>query len=753
MEILIVTLFNIDEQFLSHPDYPLNDHITNIAESFVDENHRMAAMFHDLGKLSDKFQKYIKNPILKSNTTHSLESAIIFLCWKNLELTPENFAIFISILKHHGNLEDINHFVYNRLSEFANSNRFEGKLKDICLKAKLNVDIDIDDFAELFDNAKFVEKTGLKGFNTYFLVKERFSKLIFADKYEAIFKSKYENINFDDTDEILKNLLKFIGSKTNKLAGIRNQARNEILQNFLINKEKRIFIIEAPTGLGKTFMALHLALEIVKTKNKKRIINALPMTSIIDQTHSEYSNAIDSGNLLKYHHLAHIKKYSNENFSEESSINQKDEYISSSWSYDKVIVTTFNQLFYSIFSNRNRDLIKFWTLRDSVIILDEIQAIPRILLHDIARVLNYLAINFNIDFVLMSATIPEIQRFLTPALTCELLRDSFYSMSFSNRYILKPDYKINNIVKLSEEIKSASKEYVSILAVVNTKKRALQLYELLEASFENEDIFLLNTNFIPKHREIIIANITNHLESLKKTIVIATQVIEAGVDLDFEYGFREFAPLSSIIQTAGRINREGKRSHQAYLVITDLLGFSPYQKKDLAENEVKAILPDELPENKVLGFLKQYFEKVIKKTSPDLLLSEDLEYLNFETAFKNFNKYFMTTIPSIKPIFVETEEGLYENYILERESIMTRLNKNSISLNEKMDLKRELKEWYKKISQYLININEKDAKDFCEFYKDSDLHFCPFDQVGNQSHVSYSFQKGWINGYDDFSII
>ena len=117
----------------------------------------------------------------------------------------------------------------------------------------------------------------------------------------------------------------------------------------------------------------------------------------------------------------------------------------------------------------------------------------------------------------------------------------------------------------------------------------------------------MNTNFIPKHREEIIDKIKDQLQLSNKTIVISTQVIKAGVDLDldFDYGFREFAPLSSIIQTAGRINREGKKSHQAYLEITDLLGVSPCHKKDLAEENIKKFLSNELPENKILSFQKK----------------------------------------------------------------------------------------------------------------------------------------------------
>ena len=344
------------------------------------------------------------------------------------------------------------------------------------------IDNAIDDDAEYFDEDEFVFKNKLFGIDSYFKIKDVFSKLIFADKYEAIFKCGYNEKTFENVEFYIEKLLKFLSGKDNDLSLIRNKARTDTIEKLKQNIDKNIFLIEAPTGIGKTFMALHLALEIIKIKDKKRLITALPMTSIIDQTFDEYSNIFDDNILMKYHHLSFSKEYYNsdkEKRNEEDFYKQKDSFINKSWSEDTVIITTFNQLLNLFYSNKNRDLIKFWTLRDSIIILDEIQAVPRILLKDFSETISFLSKKFNIDFILMSATVPDIKNFIDKSLICELLDNKYFSLEFNNRYALRVDNSINSVNKLAAEIIDKSNLDNSVLAVVNTKKLALSVYEQL----------------------------------------------------------------------------------------------------------------------------------------------------------------------------------------------------------------------------------------------------------------------------------
>ena len=224
--------------------------------------------------------------------------------------------------------------------------------------------------------------------------------------------------------------------------------------------------------------------------------------------------------------------------------------------------------------------------------MDEIQAIPRILLQDFSKTISFLSKAFSIDFILMSATVPEIKKFLLLDITIDLLNNKYYSMSFNDRYILHYNKAINCKEKLFEAIKYQHSDGKSVLSVVNTKKVAFHFYNELTSDYNENELFLLSSYFVPKHRKKIIEDITAQLEKNKKIILISTQVIEAGVDLDFDCGFREFAPFYSIIQTAGRVNRENRDEIKktAKLTVFPQIGYTPYHQNDLLTDEVEKIL-------------------------------------------------------------------------------------------------------------------------------------------------------------------
>lgn len=749
-----MNLFNVPTSLYSHPKYPYIKHIDNIVASFDTSDHHNTAYFHDIGKLSKEFQNYITNKNGGKKTTHALEGALLYFFYQGRKIDNKTFPIFLSILKHHGDLGNIHDIANDNLScesyfteKYTN---LEKKIKYISQYTTKNIDFDIEEFIEIFDDEEFVKNNNLGGLDNYFKIKEIFSRLIFADKYEAIFKDNYLDNRIIQTEVYLKSLLDVIRNKTNSLSDTKNQARNEVINNFKSNVDKNIFLIEAPTGIGKTFIALQLALEIVKEKNKDRIITTLPMTSIIDQTHIEYSTVLGESNLLKFHHLTHSKKYidlDEEDIDEKDQNRQKNDYLTSSWAFDKIIITTFNQLFNCFYSNKNSDLIKFWTLRNSVIILDEIQAIPRVLLKDVSQTISHISRQFNIDFILMSATIPAIKSFFKKEILCELLdANQYFSMDFNNRYSLSYDKTIDKLDILAGNIIETAKTCNSILCVVNTKKLALELFNKLEEYF-NKDILLLNTNFIPLHRKNIIEVIKKKLDNKERTILISTQVVEAGVDLDFDFGFREFAPFCCIIQTAGRINRNGLKNN-AVLIITNKIGNSPYNSKDMLFDEVSELLAEKIEEKNILPVLRKYFKTIIRKTSPDTMLVEEMKSLEFENVMEKFTDNFMQKIPGLSTIFIETEGDLLEKFNGKREKILTALKNNEIELSEKMVLKIKLKELNKDYSEYLINVPTKEVDYFPETWGGSNIYYCPYDTVKEGS--KYSHIKGWQSETESF---
>lgn len=690
-----MNLFKVDKNLWSHPKKSYVKHIQNIADSFDDEAHRVSANFHDIGKLSDEFQRYIRKQTDKK-TTHAIEGGYLFpFLIDNID--KDFLSIFFSIVKHHLALSDIKDDVYKYSNEKDNIFEKESWIEKIDVIAKnLNRDSkhSAEEFHELF-TMFYNSFSNFSNLDTFFLFKKRYSRLILADKFEAIFSQAYKNIDYFEDDEIknhLYSLYAIINTKPkNKF---RNDAKKVIFDNFEKNKDASIYLIKAPTGIGKTFIAFELALKIAKhTKTKRRIITALPFTSIIDQTHSEYEDIIGKGRVLKYHHLT---KYEESQQDEEEQFSQKV-FLTDIWQ-DQFVVTTFNQLLFTFFSNRNRDNVRLETLRDSVIIIDEVQNISRILLQSVAKVFSEFSKRYNIHFIIMSATMPSFKGFLDEAKI--LSEDSFYSEK-KNRYRLHYDKSINTFASLSEKINGIKDK--SILCVVNTIEKAKKLFDEIDG-VEGKTKFLLTTHQIPLHRKEIIEEIKKALKDGKKITLISTQLIEAGVDLDFEVGFREFAPFGSIIQMAGRVNREGVKG-VCDIFVFDFLDVGrgddakklPYHKKDLQAEDVSVWLKTSLEEIDILENLDIYFETLQKETtSVDLV--RPMKNLEFETLFKLFNKNFMPNQPWKVSLFVEIREGQFNDFIAKREAIFNEYEDKFEALNRVKDLEKEL-------GLYTISVN------------------------------------------------
>ena len=685
-------MMQISDVFNSHPQKSYNSHIKNIANSFDDNEHKEAASFHDLAKISQKFQDYInldaknfnsadefEKARQKLKTTHTLESAFIyFFARANKDI---NFlANFFAILKHHSDLPDIDYFLSSIGSTKAKLIDRLKKIDEIAKRANLDIDIDLYDFVDYFLDLE----NGLSkyyGLESFFIFKKRYSRLILADKFEAIFSESYQNLavlNSKKIDFYIDRIKSLIATK--KQDDYKNKAREIIFKNFNANKDKKTFLIKAPTGIGKTFLALNLALEIAKNDNKRRIITAIPFTSIIDQTHTEYQKIIADQDVLKYHHLT---SYKSQNDDEQEQFMQKV-FLADIW-HENFIVTTFNQLFFAFFSNHNKDNLKLETLRDSVIIIDEIQNIPRVLLKSIAAAFNEFSKRYNIHFIIMSATMPHIAAELESF--TELSEPILYKRE-KDRYeiIYEPDIKglddlVSEILKHQDE---------SALCVVNTISKAKKLYETLKNSGK-KGVYLLTTHQIPLHRVQIIDEIKEKLECGEKITLVATQLIEAGVDLSFDVGFREFAPIGAIIQAAGRVNRNATSSKPAKVVVFDYLDGKPfpYHDIDLQEEKVKEILARTIKESEIYQILESYFQSTKDETTSVDLLNFAKE-LKFQTLFDKFNANFMPKQDYKVSLFIEQYNGHFNEFLEKREALLTSGKDKFIILTNIKELEKEL---------------------------------------------------------------
>ena len=715
-------LIKIDRCYFSHPEKCYVNHVRKIADSFDDLGHKIVAEYHDIGKLSNAFQNFItckkkSNESLEEfqkrrnrlRTTHALESA--FLYFNDQARKDVAFlANFYAIWKHHGALPNILEEMERTLEVIGkeiNSERYE-KIKEIANRASITLKNDTDDFEDFFDNWSDQLKKLTLDFSDFLLFKERYSRLILADKFEAIFSKPYENLPFfsdEQVEQYIKTIHRIIDDKQkispNKH---RTEVRKRVFDNFEKSSNANIYLIKAPTGVGKTFIALELALKIIKqTKKKRRIVTALPFTSIIDQTHQEYEKIIGEGNVLKYHHLT---KYSDESIDETEQFSQKV-FLADIW-HEHFIVTTFNQLLFTIFSNRNRDNLKLETLRDSVVIIDEVQNIPRVLLKSIVQILQYFAKEYAIHFIIMSATMPALEELLDEAV---LLSEEWFYSNKESRYRLHYREDLNDLDVLAQEINSYSEQ--SVLCVVNTVEKAKRLFDKLDGE-EGDTKFLLTTHQIPLHRKEIIAEIEKKLKEIDdkspKIKLVATQLIEAGVDLDFDIGFREFAPFGSIIQMAGRVNREGKKDIKDAIVF-DFIDIGrgedvkrlPYHMIDLQEEKIKEWLKEKIEEIEIFERIDEYFQTTQKQTTSSKL-EVWMKNLAFQTLFDTFNSNFMPNQPWKATCFVEQWDGQFKQFIEKREEILN-------SLENRFEAINRIKELEKELALYTISLNEKLIKE------------------------------------------
>jgi CRISPR-associated endonuclease/helicase Cas3 len=337
-----------------------------------------------------------------------------------------------------------------------------------------------------------------------------------------------------------------------------------------------IYRMNLPTGSGKTNLSLRYAVHQMLYQGRSRFIYVAPFLSILEQNAKHIKDVLDDEDILEHHSnivespsLADYGPSSDESELEGLNASMRS-YLTESWD-GLVILTTSVQFFNTLVKGKSANLRRFSSLINSVIILDEIQSYPVKTTYNFNLIFNFLKIVMNVNLVLCTATQPTLD---TGALIhrisygdCtgnnkELVEMSEKQRKIFNRneYYLLEDGNEIGIESITDEILSFPEE--SFLVIVNTKKAAKLLFEDITASNSTSDrtIYYLSTNLCPKHRQLIIEQIRDDLSVEKPIVCVSTQLIEAGVDVDFSRVIRSYAGIDNIIQAAGRCNREGRRT-------------------------------------------------------------------------------------------------------------------------------------------------------------------------------------------------
>ncbi|NMC33963.1 MAG: CRISPR-associated helicase Cas3' [Veillonellaceae bacterium] len=653
----------LSSDLFSHPNKLLQDHLSGVAKlsqtfsnektiKLIDKNllidiSHIITLSHDLGKSTNYFQEYLfftEEQKLKyqnkNKSHHSLLSAVCgyflvkeYLNIKNIDDWFLPFIAFLVIKRHHTNIDDIINETNISENELAILNeQIENinadKLKN--LGNHINQRIDKNNIKnwvgkikeELKDIRKKLRVENQKNdIKKYLMINLFYSILLDADKSDVVIDGKKV---FSRVENITDNLVdKFKEQKNwgkSYINNLREEAYREVINNE-VDLSRRVYSLNLPTGLGKTLISFSFALKlrnILYTKEKfiPRIIYSLPFLSIIDQNYSVFEDIlntnqvkIDSNILLKHHHLSEIFYHQN-NIEMES---DSAKILIEGWN-SEIIVTTFIQLFHTLISNKNRSLRKFHRLANSIIILDEIQSIPYKYWLLCKEILKTIAEEFNSYIIFVTATEPLIFK-----------RDEVCQLSDRNKYFSKLDRltitpKLENDLTIEEFAETIEiDENKKFLFIFNTiENSAKKFYKLLTKNVNKKEITYLSTHIVPKERLKRIQDI----KQCKYKIVVSTQLVEAGVDIDFDVVYRDIAPLDSINQSAGRCNRNNRNPGKVFIVsLKDDNGkrFAQYIYDPVLLNITSKLLKkyETIKEKDFLNLIDEYYKETTEKMSSD----------------------------------------------------------------------------------------------------------------------------------------
>ena len=703
--------FILFDEFWSHPNKLLENHIKNMISAGDEELDKQVKLYHDIAKLKNNFQIYIRDTSNdKLDKNHSFLSAYFFLLNSKFDEIPTLFG-FLAIVSHHGDAvnlmtlaRDANKFFKN-LKELEYWEEVANAAKNTQVYSGLSTKKDefLDRAEKLRQYLILLQYRYKFTYSDFINFKSLYSNLVYSDKFEAIFsmpKQETKDIPIDVLESDIQSL------PPNKK---RDEFRNFVLNNF--DENCKLFTLTAPTGYGKTLTALNFTLKF----NKSRIIYALPFTSIIDQTYDIIAKIYKNSDISvsKAHHKTTIDE---ENLTEEDRYS-KIKFLMESFS-GEINVTTLYQLIFAIFGNKNKDNVKFNQLKNSVVIIDEAQAIPYKFRKDFILLCEIISQQLGTIFIFMSATMPVIKSENFK----EISNLEYFSKQ--DRYVIKW-LDVSGEDGLLEKICETARDK-NTLVVVNTIKKAQELFVKLKDKF---CCFCLNGYMYDDHKRATIEAVRCAIDKSKddplasKILLISTQSIEAGVDLDFDVGFREVSPISSIIQTAGRVNRHFGKIRGELYVFPEISKFTNLIYGDL-QKVSKAILEifkqREVRESEILEISNLYFQKISDQLE-NLYIESEIKKLEFENINQKIEEIMKDNHK--QTLIIEPEE----NFIKDFEAKILEI-KNSP--NDEFTIRDILKNRIRKLSKFSINVTFKDKEKLLPNLKQirglKDMFYLPF---------------------------
>ena len=732
----------------SHPGIPLEEHLRRVAEFtdlFLREERtardgelrqvcRVIALVHDIGKATGYFQDYLKlanqSPgktvsFCRRKASHSFFSAICaYYLVKELNLPDKFYPLFafLATRRHHSDLVDVRDEVNfadkDRALLFDQLQRIPTQgfsflcqeIKSLGLPVLLNKEIIAGWIDEFIKNESRELRRAIRNLNgdvdNYILLNFIYSLLLDADKSAVVVK-KIEPFQRGKLNgvEWVNNFRQRVGFRQSPLNKLRDEIYEEVNAKD-VDLSQWVYSLNLPTGMGKTITAFAFALKLREALKSRygvvaRIIYSLPYLSIIDQNADVLKSVIGANIprvtndiLLSHHHLTDIFYRSRE----EEFSGDEAEILIEGWN-SEIVITTFVQLFHTLISNRKNSIRKFHRLANSILILDEIQSIPIkywLLLHN---VLTALRRQLNVYVIFVTATEPLIfeNSETTPLISA---REKYFNIL--NRVVLKP------LIQREMTLDDLTKRFPldddrSYLFIFNTITAAREFYDLLKKRGIKGACTYLSTHIVPSARRKRIKEIK---EEKKYRVVVSTQLVEAGVDIDFDVVVRDIAPLDSINQSAGRCNRNALGKGEVYVVkLVNKSGgrtYASYIYDPILLDITEQILSgrEEIEESDFLNLVNLYYQQTSQRKSQDKSRSlleaiTNLRYDSDEEKIKIADFALIEEDYNRIDVFIELDEQaekVWKEYI------------GLQNITDRFERKRKFEEIKNEFYQYVISI-------------------------------------------------
>lgn len=637
--------------------HSLLDHLTGTARltaEFADALHAREVgyylgLWHDVGKLDPAWQRYLLDAeagLTKRGQGPDHKAAGTSLAVRRLGPAA------LAIQGHHGGLQsgaDLRAWLTKKLS-------LSGAQEALRLAPEAIPDLDPAGPLAL---PAFLEGTGSQGAeararSAELFVRLAFSALVDADSLDTEAHHSTDRAALRGNAVALSDLLARLEAvQTARPVGGSapvQAARDEIRQACIsaASLPPGLFRLAAPTGGGKTLSAMDFALRHAITHGHQRVIMAVPFISITEQTSQVYRAIFgmgDNGRPIVLEHHSGSMELTAGGEPEEGDFSPAalwSTLAAENWDAP-IVVTTTVQLFESLFGRTRTACRKLHRLARAVIILDEVQSLPASLLEPILDALRELCAHYGTTVLLSTATQPAFETL--PVLSALPAADILAEPASLFRSLERVQYEWRTETPLSwPEVADLVRDEHQALAILNTKKDALALLDALD----DPRALHLSTLLCGAHRRAVLADVRRRLAQDEPCVLVSTQVVEAGVDLDFSLVLRALGPLEGIIQAAGRCNREGRlglgaEAQGRMIVFAPADGGMPLGAYKLGWQMTQAFLREASLQDKALdpndpALFRRYSEQILKLTSTDAAgiqkLRLSLNYPEVSRAFR-----------------------------------------------------------------------------------------------------------------------